>query len=320
MIFLKRLVFKLALGLPKSRNWYDALCSEGRLLGAPPDEEKLLSAMLRQIYEYFVLLPARSLAPLYRKRAWMKVRTFGVRMRLKSVEAVTVKKKFIITLLQLPESVQAANRCIEYARRHEMHHGMELWPAVDKFQALEFFKSHGFTWRHTDYNFELGKDPLPEMGCFASHYLLWERCVELGEAIVVLEHDAIPVAPIPSLRFRHVILLSRPAWRPESHLLDTIRNTPPGEVFYPLELLDAAHGYAITPEGAGRLIDATRTELIVPADSFINKRHVDILYHHPYLVDFDYRFSTIDKRDSGCVSPEETWEHYTGSRDRLRDR
>ncbi|MEZ9323151.1 glycosyltransferase family 25 protein [Vibrio sp. 10N.286.51.E5] len=29
-----------------------------------------------------------------------------------------------------------------------------------------------------------------ELGCFASHYLLWEKCVELNEPIVVIEDDA----------------------------------------------------------------------------------------------------------------------------------
>ena len=29
-----------------------------------------------------------------------------------------------------------------------------------------------------------------ELGCFASHYLLWEKCLELNEPIVVIEDDA----------------------------------------------------------------------------------------------------------------------------------
>lgn len=30
-----------------------------------------------------------------------------------------------------------------------------------------------------------------ELGCFASHYLLWQRCVELDEPIVVMEDDVV---------------------------------------------------------------------------------------------------------------------------------
>ncbi|KJY79083.1 glycosyltransferase family 25 protein [Vibrio nigripulchritudo] len=32
-----------------------------------------------------------------------------------------------------------------------------------------------------------------ERGCYASHYLLWQKCIELGKPIVVLEDDAIPL-------------------------------------------------------------------------------------------------------------------------------
>lgn len=30
-----------------------------------------------------------------------------------------------------------------------------------------------------------------ELGCFASHFLLWQRCIELNEAIIVMEDDVI---------------------------------------------------------------------------------------------------------------------------------
>ncbi|ENM3991490.1 glycosyltransferase family 25 protein, partial [Vibrio cholerae] len=37
-----------------------------------------------------------------------------------------------------------------------------------------------------------GKMPMRgELGCYASHYLLWQKCVELNAPIVVLEDDVI---------------------------------------------------------------------------------------------------------------------------------
>lgn len=35
------------------------------------------------------------------------------------------------------------------------------------------------------------KTTLGQLGCFASHYLLWEKCVELDQGIIVMEDDAI---------------------------------------------------------------------------------------------------------------------------------
>ena len=32
---------------------------------------------------------------------------------------------------------------------------------------------------------------LSQLGCFASHYLLWEKCIELNQGIIILEDDAI---------------------------------------------------------------------------------------------------------------------------------
>lgn len=35
-----------------------------------------------------------------------------------------------------------------------------------------------------------------QLGCYASHYLLWEKCVKLNEPIIVIEDDAL-IYPVP---------------------------------------------------------------------------------------------------------------------------
>jgi len=63
-----------------------------------------------------------------------------------------------------------------------------------------------------------------ELGCFASHFLLWQRCVELNEPIVVMEDDIIirdsfpealtvaleNISTLPYLRFSGIHLKRRP--------------------------------------------------------------------------------------------------------------
>ena len=66
----------------------------------------------------------------------------------------------------------------------------------------------------------------------------------------------------------------------------------------------------MTPEGARRLVAAAHHELVTPADSFINKRRVDIVGYRPYLIEYDTRFSTIDLRDGASTTPEDTWRNY----------
>lgn len=249
----------------------------------------------------------------YRTNLWIEARTIGVRARVRAIKPVKPARKFIITLVNLPQSLEAAERCIQSAKQHGEHHGLEISPAISKFEAHDFFVRHGFTWFHGDYNVEKGKDPLPEMGCFASHYRLWQRCIELNEPVIILEHDAMFQSPIPPLRFKHAILLSRPTFTHGSYRFNSLRAPRPREIFYPMNVLAAAHCYTISPAGARILVDAADRELISPADSFINKRRLDILYYHPYLVNFTYHFSTIDARYPGSPTPEKTWEDYKES-------
>ncbi len=305
-------LFRRFLWIPKARKWYDKLHSPGRLLGAPVTDEKLWHHFKRQSASFATLW----LAPLtrwYRRNAWVKFRSVGVRVRVQTIKPVKPARKFIVTLTRLPRSVQAAERCIASAKRHGEHRGLEIAPAVDKFQAQDFFVRHGFTWYHLDCNAELGKDPLPEMGCFASHYQLWQRCVELGEPIIILEHDAVLRSAIPPLRFKHVILLSKLNFRPQHINVDVLKTFRCREIFYPLERLAAAHCYAITPAGARILVAAAQRQLTIPADDFINKSRLDILYYHPYLADSDSAFSTIDARHPDSPTPEEVWQSYKRS-------
>ena len=44
---------------------------------------------------------------------------------------------------------------------------------------------------------EVKKNNLGFKGCFLSHYLLWEKCIELDEPIMILEHDALMIRPLP---------------------------------------------------------------------------------------------------------------------------
>jgi GR25 family glycosyltransferase involved in LPS biosynthesis len=44
---------------------------------------------------------------------------------------------------------------------------------------------------------ETKKQNLGFKGCFLSHFLLWEKCIELNQPIMILEHDALMIRPLP---------------------------------------------------------------------------------------------------------------------------
>lgn len=63
------------------------------------------------------------------------------------------------------------------------------------FNAVDGSKDFKDKWRYNDNKRRLLRArPLStgEIACFASHYLLWKKCVELNEPITILEDDAIP--------------------------------------------------------------------------------------------------------------------------------
>jgi GR25 family glycosyltransferase involved in LPS biosynthesis len=44
---------------------------------------------------------------------------------------------------------------------------------------------------------EVKKQNLGFKGCFMSHYLLWKKSIELNEPIIIFEHDALMIRPLP---------------------------------------------------------------------------------------------------------------------------
>lgn len=104
---------------------------------------------------------------------------------------------------------------------------------------------------------------LSQLGCFASHYLLWEKCIELNQGIIVLEDDAILHSNFPDvLNFIksnentfEFFWLSPPA---------PARRNQKGKIVYSSEKLQVAQykkgwgnatGYFITPNAARKLLD-----------------------------------------------------------------
>ena len=104
---------------------------------------------------------------------------------------------------------------------------------------------------------------LSQLGCVASHYLLWQKCIELNQGIIVLEDDAIIHSNFPDvLNFIEsnentfeFFWLSPPA---------PARRNQKGKVVYSSEKLQVARykkgwgnatGYFINPNAARKLLD-----------------------------------------------------------------
>lgn len=147
------------------------------------------------------------------------------------------------------------------------------------------------------------------VGCFLSHYSLWNKCIELNTPIGVLEYDAVFVKALPlnilemfdhyiNLDYsRHLYLDSK-----EVDYTDFVLNDTRAMSIEPLEEtnveskirkpfkyinnnhIKGAFGYIIKPEGARRLIDASLNYGILPADIHPNLMYCRMHYIIPSVV------------------------------------
>lgn len=103
---------------------------------------------------------------------------------------------------------------------------------------------------------------LSQLGCFASHYLLWEKCIELNTGIVILEDDSIIQENFVDVynfisssenRDLEFIWLSPPTFKKlqGDFVKNITNNTKILKVNIPY---DNASGYYITPIAAKKLL------------------------------------------------------------------
>ena len=265
-------LLQVLLKINRMQRWYSNL--EDKFDGAPADEKKLWKRLRKDI------MPALKGAA---ANQGVKIKSTGISLFVSVHKPIIPSKKLLITLTGMPTSVRMAKRCIESAKQYGEDRNLEILPAVSKFESWDFFVRHNLTWRSR----KKGFDTLAEMGCFASHFKLWLRCMDLGVPVIALEHDALFRAPIPTLKFRHVLMLGM-----SNHT--TVRANPEvfaaskkGIIFYPNDYVMGTHAYAITPEGAHRLVKAAKEELLRPVDLFIRKDFVSIFYYNPYPIGLD---------------------------------
>lgn len=143
------------------------------------------------------------------------------------------------------------------------------------------------------------------LGCFLSHYQLWEQCLEFNEPLGILEYDALFINSIPDNILDQF----------DDHLhLDYVRNNYLSQGFstyhekviedknfeikklefvnssrHPFKIINrnhlrGAYGYIIKPQGAEKLIKATQEYGILPTDLQINLTYCNMHYTIPSIV------------------------------------
>ena len=208
-------------------------------------------------------------------------------------------KSFVITILDLPESVVAAKRCIKSMPEYNV----QMWEAyTPKDKPIEMMKDNGMT---IDGFTEVYSKLENCLAAFLSHYKLWEMCVSSGEEFQIFEHDAVCVNNIPHfINYKGCISLGAPSYGKF--------NTPNIFGVNPLtskRYFPGAHAYRLKPRGAIALI-AQAQKLARPTDVFLNTDSFSWLEeYYPWPVIAKDSFTTIQNKN-GCAAKHNYGENY----------
>ena len=212
---------------------------------------------------------------------------------------------YVVTLMNLHASKEIAYRCKESAA--DVGIRVELFPAVDKNSSLEELANEGLEIASQEVKdqFLQGADSKYSnqnavLGNFVSQYRIWNKILNNNQPGIVLEHDAVFLAPLPNLEGKgHIINIGIPSFGAFK------KQTTPG--VYPMfskpgGYIPGAHGYYVTPAGAEQLIHAAKTYGAGPCDLFLNnKMFPDIKEIWPQIVEARDTFTTIQNQE-GCVA------------------
>ena len=131
-------------------------------------------------------------------------------------------KAYVITIQGHEYSESVARRCIESAKKFDLT--VESFWAVTKDNVADVMTQENLRWTWANMNTEKTRCPYTsleqspyrtksleaKMACSMSHYLLWKLCVELDEPVLILEHDAVFVAPLPDISFEGAVQINDP--------------------------------------------------------------------------------------------------------------
>lgn len=172
-------------------------------------------------------------------------------------------KTYCIALQNHQTSLRLLSECIESAKKFD-------W-AIETFWGIDGTLISQDTW-----NFHRIPPPVskkfrqwPAMqGCFLSNFLLWEKCVELQQPIIILEHDAVIIKPLIELYEAYdVVKLQKPI----SRIKETVQT---GKWNF------GTHGYLVHPSGAKKLVDWVRNNFphnpdILIGDKIVHYKNLD---------------------------------------------
>jgi glycosyl transferase family 25 len=217
-------------------------------------------------------------------------------------------KAFVITLSKIPSSLETATQMIAPLESYGFK--VELFEGTYGNDAVSIAAEEGRTLHPVDHKNEPTKvnrkvSGPGALGCFYSHYRLWQKCLELNETIFIFEDDVKFYRPYQPVKFDEILIVALGDWLGVcgvDFMIDLKKepNVDPGTAQFCGSCLPGAVGYGITPTAAKKLIEEY-SKTYTAADSAIRSSIVNIKIHTHLigraLVEKDGKVSLTKKRD-----------------------
>ena len=203
-------------------------------------------------------------------------------------------KYYVITVSDIEKSVLSAKKCIESAKNIS-NIDVEIFNAITPRDNMSnIIKENSIQIKSFDERYSRKENAI---ACFLSHFLLWKKCIELNEPVIIFEHDAVIKNIINlDIKFDKLISIGKPSYgrfnTPTSNGINKLTSK---------RYLPGAHAYIIAPSGAAELIKRAKLDA-KPVDVFL---HLDIFpwlqEYYPWPVVVEDSFSTVQKVE-GCIA------------------
>ena len=201
-------------------------------------------------------------------------------------------KAYIVYLPHLPQSVDVMMRAADSAAKFNM--APYAVSGVWRDQAREELRFANLkigkfdeSWSNTD----------AVIGNFVSQYRIWCEIAGSGHPAIIMEHDAVVIAPIPDVPVGiDICTFGKPSFGKYKAsgdgftIMSNLRDKIPG-----------AHGYYLTPNGARMLAEKAHEIGALPVDKFISPQRFVIAEYYPWPIEAHDSFTTI-QHVKGCRS------------------
>jgi GR25 family glycosyltransferase involved in LPS biosynthesis len=199
-------------------------------------------------------------------------------------------KAYVIGLSRIPSSNSSAQRVVNDLKKFGLD--AEFFEGTYGDNVTDVFTKENRVLYHTSFKGNPVDDEYRAacmrpgvMGCFHSHYRLWQQCVKQNQPILIFEDDVIFERGFIPVEWHDVLLLATGKEVYTHEFYASKLYTPTGDPRagkFKGKVMPGAVGYGLTPGGANKLVSFYKNTFL-PADNAMNIRVVN-LQCHTYLM------------------------------------